>query len=140
MVRLLAFEHPDMGRYCRSRWPTEGRAWGDLDSGVVRHTFELPRGVPGTEVGAVPVHHNVDGGADRRAVAPVRGQQDGPLMDEGLEYEVLQDHFSDSHVTPSCPSGGTLASFSGLTRRRMALMLPSATSMVTTLCGLPSPR
>src|SRR5215213_871024 len=40
----------------------------------------------------------------------------------------------------SLSSGGTLPSFSGLTTSLMALMLPSATSMLTTLWGLPSPK
>ena len=50
------------------------------------------------------------------------------------------------HVHPelsslsACSSGGTFPSFSGLTTSRMALMRPSATSMLTTLWGLPSPK
>src|SRR5215212_7656293 len=40
----------------------------------------------------------------------------------------------------SLSSGGTLPSFSGLTTSLMALMLPSATSILTTLWGLPSPK
>ena len=40
----------------------------------------------------------------------------------------------------ACSSGGTFPSFSGLTTSLMVLMPPSATSRVTTLWGLPSPK
>jgi NAD(P)-dependent dehydrogenase (short-subunit alcohol dehydrogenase family) len=49
-------------------------------------------------------------------------------------------HLESSSLS-ALSSGGTLPRFSGLTTRsRMALMLPSATSRVTTLWGLPSPK
>ena len=53
--------------------------------GVVTDAFQLPRGIPGTEVCVVPFYHDVDGGADRGAGALVRGQQDSPLLYERVE-------------------------------------------------------
>ena len=57
-----------------------------------------------------------------------------PSRDEDLRRVHLEFSLS------ACSSGGTLPSFSGLTTRPMVLMLPSATSRVTTLWGLLSPK
>src|ERR671917_1441289 len=83
--RLFAFEHYGAGHYRRRRRPATGRGRGELDFGVIAEAPQLPRRVPGTEVGAIPLHHDVDSGADRGAVALVRGQQDRQLSDEGFE-------------------------------------------------------
>src|SRR5215210_5929759 len=83
--RSFAFQHPGAGSYRWRRRIATGRGRGELDFWVIADAPQLPRRVPGTEVGMIPLHRDVDCGADRRTVALVRDQQDRPLPYEGFE-------------------------------------------------------
>src|SRR5215217_773911 len=83
--RSFAFEHPGAGPYRWHRRFATGRGRGELDFWVIADAPQLPGCIPGTEVGTIPLHRDVDRGADLRAVALVRDQQDRPLPDEWFE-------------------------------------------------------
>src|SRR5215204_3291211 len=78
--RSFTFQHPGAGPYRGCCRPTAGRGWGKLDFWVIADAPQLPRRVPGTEVGTIPLRRDVDRGADQRTVALVRDQQDRPLF------------------------------------------------------------
>src|ERR671917_748260 len=56
----FAFEHPGAGLYRRRRRFAPGRGRGELDFGIVADAPQLPRRIPGTEVGPIPLHRDVD--------------------------------------------------------------------------------
>jgi NAD(P)-dependent dehydrogenase (short-subunit alcohol dehydrogenase family) len=111
---------------------------------IEENTFLVAGG--GSGLGDATAHMLAASGA-RVVVADLKGEapKGGRFVetDEGgvraEEYADLVKHIIENEIL----NGEVIrldGGFSGLTTIRMALMLPSATSRVTTLWGLPSPK
>ena len=114
---------------------------------IEENTFLVAGG--GSGLGDATAHMLAASGA-RVVVADLKGEApkggrfvETDVTDEGgvraEEYADLVKHIIENEIL----NGEVIrldGGFSGLTPIRMALMLPSATSRVTTLWGLPSPK
>ena len=114
---------------------------------IEENTFLVAGG--GSGLGEATAHMLAASGA-RVVVADLKGEApkggrfvETDVTDEGgvraEEYADLVQHIIENEIL----NGEVIrldGGFSGLTTIRMALMLPSATSRVTTLWGLPSPK
>src|SRR5262245_33403018 len=82
MARLGALEDSRASVNWRPGWPAADRRRCELDERVALNALELARRVPGAEVRVRALDGDVNGCSNRRAIAPIGGQQRGLLASE----------------------------------------------------------